>query len=76
MTDEQLRAFVSDLVVLLKEKYNDSLPGGRDLPDDAFNRGANFAYYDALDLIHSQLVAFGYDPGEFQAAAPVLGERA
>jgi hypothetical protein len=61
--NDECKGFIRDVVVLLQEKYNASLMSvsGCSLPDEAqYYSGANFAYFDALDLIRSQLLAFGY----------------
>lgn len=55
--------FITDYVALLKEKSEQSLAQvqscGSDA-DTAFLQGANFAYYDALDLLKAQLESFDY----------------
>ncbi|HEX7312678.1 MAG TPA: hypothetical protein VF297_02090 [Pyrinomonadaceae bacterium] len=75
--NEDLRNFVGDLITLLQEKYNLSLEEfdeDEDETDAAYNQGLCFAYFDALALIRSQLLAFGYDPNEFKSIEPVLGK--
>jgi hypothetical protein len=74
---EELKNFITDLVVLLHEKYNDTL-GSKDNEtekDKSFRLGLNFAYYDVLDLIESQLKAFGYEESFINSITPILGEE-
>ncbi len=51
--DEQLKGFLQDIIILLHEKYNDTLQNGENESDvdKDFRIGKNFAYYDILDLI-------------------------
>lgn len=77
--NEELKNFVGDLITLLQEKYNLSLEElnedeDEDETDIAYKQGLCFAYFDALDLIRSQLLAFDYDPNEFKSIEPVLGK--
>ncbi len=73
--NEELSNFLSDLIKLLQEKSDQSLEEGKksvNETDAAFQQGLNFAYYDALDLIRSQLEAFGYDAEAFGRFVPEL----
>jgi hypothetical protein len=76
--NEDLHNFLGDLIVLVKEKYNQSLQESQDAiaeSDRAFQSGANFAYYSILDLIQSQLESFDYDPKQFGQIVPSLGKK-
>lgn len=76
----ELRGFIEDLVVLLHEKYNQSLDDYMSRTagtgDGGFSRGANMAYYDTLDLIRSQLLAYGYELDDLDTIVPELGKPA
>ena len=41
-----------------------------------FRSGQNLAYYDTLDLLHSQLLAFGIPTQELEPVVPELGQPA
>jgi len=75
--NEELHRFLKDLFILLQDKYDESLTG-ESTPtseaDVAYRRGATFAYYDTLDLIRSQVIAFGYDEEAAEFAVPELGK--
>ena len=76
--NEELNNFVKDLITLLQEKYDQShaeKQRGDTEADVAFHQGAGFAYYDALDLIRSQLLAFGYDVESIEPIAPHPGKK-
>jgi len=72
--------FIKDHVFLLQEKYNESLVkiNESDIKDEdsSFYKGQNFAYYDALELIKSQVEAFGYNSKEIPVAVPEFGKPA
>lgn len=74
--DNGMKNFLNDLINILQEKYNDSLTKD-EVSDDKkeFSQGLNFAYYDTLDIIESQLKLFGYDIGDFGIIIPDLGKR-
>jgi hypothetical protein len=77
--NEDLHGFLKDLFILIQEKYNESLAeAGAPAPEAeaAYWRGANFAYYDVLDLIRSQLIAFGYVEATSEFVTPELGKPA
>ena len=77
--NEDLHGFLRDLFILIQEKYNESLAeAGEPAPEAevAYRRGANFAYYDVLDLIRSQLIAFGYEEATSGFEVPELGKPA
>lgn len=60
--NQELQNFLKDLVTIYQEKYDDSSVGN-DIEDEksaAFRKGCNFAYYDALDIIASQIKSFGF----------------
>lgn len=75
--DEQLKAFLKDLVTLIQEKYNETLivPTDESAEDRYFRLGLNFAYFDILDLIESQLISYGIDSNCLGKISPTLGEK-
>lgn len=75
--DEQLRGFLEDLITLIQEKYNETLivPTDECAEDKSFRLGSNFAYFDVLDLIESQLTAHGLDSNSLGKISPTLGEK-
>ena len=79
MNTESLN-FIKDHVLLLQEKYNESLAKINEADikgeDSSFYKGQNFAYYDALELIKSQVEAFGYNSKEVPVAVPEFGKPA
>lgn len=69
------KLFIRDLVILIQEKYNNSFfIENKSEKDKVFKLGLNFAYYDVLDLIESQLKAFQYDSDFIGHITPKLGE--
>jgi hypothetical protein len=72
--------FIKDHVLLLQEKYNESLAKINEADikseDSSFYKGQNFAYHDAIELIKSQVEAFGYNSTEFAVAIPEFGKPA
>ena len=77
MKHEELVGFLKDLTILLQGKYNDTLGSRRKRESEAdyqFRIGQNFAYYDALDLIRSQLLSFGIPTQELEPVVPELGQ--
>jgi hypothetical protein len=42
--------------------------------DVPFHQGASFAYYDSLDLLKSQLEAFGDELDSYEPIVPDLGK--
>ncbi|HXH12140.1 MAG TPA: hypothetical protein VNP04_20535 [Alphaproteobacteria bacterium] len=77
MKHEELIGLVRDLTRLIQEKYNNTLGARREGESEAdyqFRNGQNFAYYDVLDLIHSQLLAFGVERQELEPIVPELGQ--
>jgi hypothetical protein len=75
--DEQLRGFLGDLIALIQEKYNETLiaPPDECVEDKSYRLGSNFAYFDILDLIESQLTAHGLDTNSLGKISPTLGEK-
>jgi len=73
--DEQLKRFLADLVTIIQEKYNETLMKAENESEQekSFRLGQNYGYYDVLDLIESQLNAFGYDSKEIGVITPSLG---
>jgi hypothetical protein len=77
MNQVELLAFLKDLTVLMQEKYQTTLGPCREDEKEAdyqFRLGQNFAYYDVLDVIHSQLLAFGLPTRELEPVVPELGQ--
>lgn len=74
---EELNFFLKDLINLLQEKYNESLSeaGEESDSDRSYRLGVNFAYYDALDMIESQLDSFGIDKSEIGMITPKIGQK-
>ncbi|PTX46423.1 hypothetical protein C8P63_1601 [Melghirimyces profundicolus] len=70
--DKNLEHFIVDLVNIIQEKYNRTLRINEDEDDlsKCFRQGENFAYYDVLDLINSQLESFGYDRSKIGKIIP------
>ncbi|HEY3373446.1 MAG TPA: hypothetical protein VGK02_00050 [Candidatus Aquicultor sp.] len=73
---EQMINFIKDLITLYQEKYNETLfeEKGESEQDKVFRLGSNIAYYDCLDILESQLKAFGYDTEIFGVITPELGK--
>lgn len=63
MINKELENFLNDLVLILQEKYSQTLLEGlNETQEEKYLKlGSKLAYYDALDLIKSQLIAFGYN---------------
>jgi hypothetical protein len=79
MKHSDLVAFLKDLTILIQEKYNNTLGSRREGESEAdyqFRNGQNFAYYNVLDLIHSQLLSFGIPAEELEPVVPELGQPA
>jgi hypothetical protein len=79
MKQTELIAFLKDLMPLIQEKYNRTLgprQEGESEGDYQFRNGQNFAYYEALDLLYSQLLAFGVPTQELEPVVPELGQPA
>ncbi|MDQ6423108.1 hypothetical protein RB620_27125 [Paenibacillus sp. LHD-117] len=75
--DKQLKDFLGDLITLIHEKYNETLvvPVDESAEDKCYRLGSNFAYYDVLDLVESQLLSQGFDSDSFEKISPILGEK-
>lgn len=60
---EEMKNFMTDLIWLIQEKYNQSLLETEEetLEDKSFRLGSNLAYYDVLNLVQCQLDAFGFN---------------
>ncbi|WP_349407794.1 hypothetical protein [Pseudalkalibacillus sp. SCS-8] len=73
----EMKNFLIDLIYEIQEKYNHSLLPTKDerLEEKNYRLGANFSYYDVLELIESQLKSFGYSVEDFGQIAPILGEK-
>ena len=75
--DKQLKDFLGDLIALIQEKYNETLdvPVDESIEDKYYRLGLNFAYFDVLDLVESQLLAQGFDTNSLGKISPILGEK-
>lgn len=73
---DEMKYFLIDLIREIQEKYNKTLENveKENLEEKNYRLGTNFAYYDVLELIESQLNVFGYRLDEFDQITPVLGE--
>ena len=79
MKHEELLAFLKDMLLLIQEKYDATLGSahaGESEADYQFRNGQNFAYYDTLDLIYTQLLAFDVPTQELEPVVPELGQPA
>lgn len=75
--NKQLNDFLNDLVIIIQEKYDETLnsPLNENAEDKLYRLGSNFGYYDVLDLIKSQVLAYGYDPSNLGEISPVIGQK-
>ncbi|WP_410769152.1 hypothetical protein [Fontibacillus sp. BL9] len=75
--DKQLKDFLGDLITIIQEKYNETLvmPTDESADDKCYRLGSNFAYYDVLDILESQLLSLGFDADSLREILPVLGEK-
>lgn len=73
MTPE-LQTFLTDFAKVLQDRLDESSRSCREdeNPDSTFDRGRHMAYYDILDILHQQIVGFGYDPAEVHLQSPSL----
>ncbi len=77
MKHAEFHAFLKDMLPLIQEKYDATLGpphAGESEADYQFRNGQNFAYYESLDLIYSQLLAFGIPTRELEPVVPELGQ--
>ncbi len=75
--NNELQDFLGDIITLLQDKYNESLAAAKKTKaeaDAAFEQGRYIAYYDVLELISSQLSAFGYKFPQARLIVPELGK--
>lgn len=71
-----MKNFINDLIEILKEKYNNSFSEDIESNDiKEFSRGLNFAYFDILNIIETQLKVFGYNIDDLGVITPKLGRR-
>ncbi len=72
-----MKNFLIDLICDIQEKYNDSLlpTKGESSEEKNYRLGENFAYYEVLDLIESQLESFGLSAEDIGQIAPIFGEK-
>ncbi|MBB3909360.1 hypothetical protein B6A27_02050 [Anoxybacillus sp. UARK-01] len=73
----EMKYFLIDLIKEIQEKYNQTLTEVEEesLEEKNYRLGTNFAYYDVLELIESQLKSFDYRLGEIGQITPTLGEK-
>ncbi|MEL4028553.1 hypothetical protein NST89_08185 [Caldifermentibacillus hisashii] len=73
----EMKNFLLDLICEIQEKYNHSLLPLKEegLEDKNYRLGVNFAYYDVLELIETQLKSFGYSEEDIGQITPILGEK-
>ena len=79
MKRTEIITLLKDLMPLIQEKYDNTLAPQHEGESDAdyqFRNGQNFAYYDILDLIYSQLLAFEIPTQELEPIVPELGRPA
>lgn len=70
---------MDDLIKIIQEQYKNSEIASEKVTaeiDAAFYQGKTMVYYDVLDIIRSQLIAFGYDPEALGSFVPELNELA
>lgn len=75
--NEELHGLLKDLFILLRDKYDESLNEETKVgsaSDVAYRQGATFAYYDALALIRSQLIAAGFGEEASGFSLPEFGK--
>jgi hypothetical protein len=74
--NDDLHNFLKDLFVHIQKMYDNSVAdeskAGNEA-DAAYSLGTIMAYYSVLDLIKSQLNAFGYDKESSEFIVPKLG---
>ncbi|WP_449622908.1 hypothetical protein [Robertmurraya sp. Marseille-Q9965] len=73
----EMKNFLVDLISEVQEKYNHSLVPTKTegLEEKNYRLGANFSYYDVLEIIESQLISFGYTTEDIGKITPILGEK-
>ena len=77
MKHAEFIAFLKDLIPLIQEKYDGTCGPrheGECEADYQFRNGQNLAYYETLDLIYSQLLAFDIPTQELEPVTPALGQ--
>lgn len=75
----KLEHYLHDLIWLIKEEYNLSLDRAAMAKTDAVKaneEGQSWAYHHTLELMESQLIAFGDTSELFTNLAPELGKNA
>jgi hypothetical protein len=73
--ESDTKNFLSDLIYIIQDKYNQTIDDSKENSDKKFYQGLNFAYYDVLDVIESQMESFGYNVKEFRSITPMLWEK-
>ncbi len=75
--EPKMKNFLIDLINEIQESYNNSLLPTKEegLEEKNYRLGVNFAYYDVLELIESQLKSFGYSVEDIGQITPILGEK-
>lgn len=78
--NDQLNNFIRDLVIILQEKYNDTVHQSEQekesIVENAYRLGSNTAFYDVLSLIETQFKVFGYNADAIGEITPALGQKA
>lgn len=69
-----MKHFLIDLINIIQDKYNESTVINKE-DEKQYIVGLNFAYYDILDVIQSQLQLFGYDLSDFNTITPNIGKK-
>jgi hypothetical protein len=75
----KLEHYLHDLIWLIKEDYNRSLDRSAKAASEserANEEGQSWAYHHVLELIESQLIAFGDTSELFSNLAPEPGKKA
>ncbi len=76
---DKLTNYLQDLIYLIKEDYNDALlksSENKKETETSFYKGQEFAYYNILSLVESQLYAFDETNKLIGEIVPKVGERA
>jgi homospermidine synthase len=73
----ELNNFLQDLIILIQEKFNQSLveESNESESDRSYRLGVNYAYYDVLDTIESQIESFGFEKDKLNKITPTLGQK-
>lgn len=74
--EQRIGDYIKGLIAKVQDKYNDMLEfnANESFGDKNYRLGRNLAYYDVLELIASELEAFGVEE-DIGLIIPQLGER-